>query len=86
MGDRVKTDRLMGNVAAVLLDYVGANDIDLVVMCSHGRSGLSRFAPGQSAARGSYRFDTLSSPAGHRAVAVSSQPSATIKVRPVPRS
>jgi nucleotide-binding universal stress UspA family protein len=51
MGDRVKTDRLMGNVAAELLDYVSANDIDLIVMCSHGRSGLSRFALGSIADR-----------------------------------
>jgi nucleotide-binding universal stress UspA family protein len=51
MGDRVKTDRLVGNVAAELLDYVSAHDIDLVVMCSHGRSGLSRFALGSIADR-----------------------------------
>ena len=40
-----------GDVAATLLDYERDVGIDLVVMCSHGRSGLARFVLGSVAER-----------------------------------
>ncbi len=40
-----------GDISASLLDYERANGIDLVTMCSHGRSGLARFSLGSIAAR-----------------------------------
>ncbi len=40
-----------GDVAATLLDYERDAGIDLVVLCSHGRSGLARFVLGSVAER-----------------------------------
>ncbi len=40
-----------GDVAATLLDYQRDAEIDLVVLCSHGRSGLARFVLGSVAER-----------------------------------
>ncbi len=40
-----------GDVAATLLDYERDARIDLVVVCSHGRSGLARFVLGSVAER-----------------------------------
>lgn len=45
-GLRAHAAPLTGHAAAALLDYERAAGIDLVVMCSHGRSGLARFAFG----------------------------------------
>ncbi len=42
---------LTGQVAPTLLDYERQTPIDLVVMCSHGRGGLARFALGSVAER-----------------------------------
>ena len=50
-GLAVQMAALDGNVAAALLDYEREAGIDLVVMCSHGRSGLARFALGSVAER-----------------------------------
>lgn len=50
-GIQVRAERLEGNISATLLDYERAAAIDLVVMCSHGRSGLARFALGSVADR-----------------------------------
>lgn len=50
-GLTVRADAPEGNVAVSLLDYERAAAIDLVVMCSHGRSGLVRFALGSVAER-----------------------------------
>jgi nucleotide-binding universal stress UspA family protein len=50
-GGTVYADRLVGNTAAALLDYERTAGIDLIVMCSHGRSGLARFAVGSIADR-----------------------------------
>ncbi len=50
-GVAVQTAALEGNVGAALLDYEREAAIDLVVMCSHGRSGLARFALGSVAER-----------------------------------
>jgi nucleotide-binding universal stress UspA family protein len=50
-GLRAQAAPLTGHAAAALLDYERAAGIDLVVMCSHGRSGLARFAFGSVADR-----------------------------------
>jgi nucleotide-binding universal stress UspA family protein len=46
---QVRTLHLTGRAAATLLDYERDAHIDLVVMASHGRSGLARFALGSVA-------------------------------------
>jgi nucleotide-binding universal stress UspA family protein len=48
-GVHVRTKQMVGYAAASLLDYERDTGIDLVVMCSHGRSGLARFALGSVA-------------------------------------
>jgi nucleotide-binding universal stress UspA family protein len=50
-GVHVRTEQMVGYAAAALLDYERDAGIDLVVMCSHGRSGLARFALGSVAER-----------------------------------
>lgn len=51
-GIRVETEALSGTPATALLDYLGSDgdhQVDLVVMCSHGRTGLRRWALGSIA-------------------------------------
>jgi nucleotide-binding universal stress UspA family protein len=48
-GVHVRTEHMVGYAAATLLDYERDAGIDLVVMCSHGRTGLARFALGSVA-------------------------------------
>jgi nucleotide-binding universal stress UspA family protein len=50
-GVPVRTEQMLGIAAAALLDYERDAGIDLVVMCSHGRTGLARFALGSVAER-----------------------------------
>ena len=50
-GVPVRTEQMVGYAAATLLDYERDAGIDLVVMCSHGRTGLARFALGSVAER-----------------------------------
>ena len=50
-GLQVRTELLTGMAATSLLDYEQAAGIDLLVMCSHGRSGMARFALGSVADR-----------------------------------
>ena len=50
-GVHVRTEQMVGYAAAALLDYERDAGIDLVVMCSHGRTGLARFALGSVAER-----------------------------------
>lgn len=45
-GVDVVTNVLSGRPARTILDYVADNDIDLVVMGTHGRRGLDRFLLG----------------------------------------
>jgi len=45
-GITVKTDVLLGHPAEEIINYVKYNEIDLIVMSSHGRSGPSRWAYG----------------------------------------
>ena len=42
---------LRGNVAEAILDYARKNEIDLVIMSTHGRSGIARWAMGSVADR-----------------------------------
>jgi nucleotide-binding universal stress UspA family protein len=48
-GAHVRTEQMLGDVTAILLDYERDAGIDLVVMCSHGRTGLTRFVLGSVA-------------------------------------
>jgi len=50
-GIKCKTDVLVGRVADSLIDYVDANEIDLVLIATHGRSGISRWVRGSIADR-----------------------------------
>ena len=50
-GVKYKMDVLSGNVADSLVDYVGANEIDLILIATHGRSGISRWVRGSIADR-----------------------------------
>ncbi len=50
-GLSIQVAQLDGPPAAALLDYVREADIDLVVMTSRGRSGLTRWAVGSVADR-----------------------------------
>ena len=50
-GIKYKMDVLVGNVSDSLVDYVDANEIDLVLIATHGRSGLSRWVRGSIADR-----------------------------------
>jgi len=52
---RVEGEQLFGKPIEALLAYESDKDIDLVVMCSHGRSALARFALG-SVAYGLVRY------------------------------
>jgi nucleotide-binding universal stress UspA family protein len=50
-GFTVQAKQLVGDPASGLLDYEHSGPIDLVAMCSHGRTGLARFALGSVAER-----------------------------------
>ena len=48
-GLAVKTEVLAGNPAEKIIEYVKANGIDLVIMSTHGRLGVSRLVFGSVA-------------------------------------
>jgi nucleotide-binding universal stress UspA family protein len=48
---RVSTTTKIGSVAACIIDYAESNQIDLIAMCTHGRTGLARWALGSVADR-----------------------------------
>jgi nucleotide-binding universal stress UspA family protein len=50
-GVQARSEALTGMAALSLLEYEQAAHIDLLVMCSHGRSGIARFALGSVADR-----------------------------------
>ena len=50
-GINFKAYVLVGPVADKLVDYVDANEIDLVLIATHGRSGISRWVRGSIADR-----------------------------------
>jgi nucleotide-binding universal stress UspA family protein len=47
----VKTVSLVGDVARSIVDYAKKTEVDMIVMASHGRSGVSRVAYGSVADR-----------------------------------
>jgi nucleotide-binding universal stress UspA family protein len=47
----VTTATTMGSVADSIIDYAEANHVDLIAMCTHGRTGLARWALGSVADR-----------------------------------
>jgi len=48
-GLKVRYDLLMGKPADAIIDYVSENPVNLIVMSTHGRSGLSRWVYGSVA-------------------------------------
>jgi nucleotide-binding universal stress UspA family protein len=50
-GLRVTTSTAIGAVADCIIEYAEANHVDLVAMCTHGRTGLARWALGSVADR-----------------------------------
>lgn len=50
-GIKVSTARQIGGVADVIIEFAEANGIDLIAMCTHGRTGLARYALGRVADR-----------------------------------
>ncbi len=47
----IKSEVVVGNAAEAIAEYVGKNGIDLIVMATHGRSGISRWVWGSVADR-----------------------------------
>jgi nucleotide-binding universal stress UspA family protein len=45
-GVNVTTKVVIGDPAEEIVDYAADNDVDLIVMCSHGRGGISRWVFG----------------------------------------
>jgi nucleotide-binding universal stress UspA family protein len=45
----VKTEMLIGPIAESIVDYAASHSVDLIVMCTHGRSGYSRWFLGSVA-------------------------------------
>ncbi len=57
----IRVEARLGMVAETIIDCAEENDVDLIVMCSHGRTGFSRWVYGSIAEkvlRGA-RCDTL---------------------------
>jgi nucleotide-binding universal stress UspA family protein len=50
-GLQVSTAIQMGGVANAIIEHAEANQIDLIAMCTHGRTGLARWAMGSVADR-----------------------------------
>lgn len=48
-GFNVRTESRFGNAADEIVDYTEKNEVDLIIMASHGRSGLTRWAYGSVA-------------------------------------
>ena len=48
-GVSVRSEGLLGGAADNIVDYAAKNGVDLIVMASHGRSGVSRWAYGSVA-------------------------------------
>lgn len=47
----MKTDSRLGDPAGEIVDYASKNGVDLIVMASHGRTGVARWALGSVAER-----------------------------------
>jgi len=50
-GSEIKTEVLKGKIAESLAEYATQNDYDLVIIATHGRSGISRWVWGSVADR-----------------------------------
>ncbi len=50
-GIEASTATWVGPVAESIIDYAEVNDADLIAMCTHGRTGLARWALGSVADR-----------------------------------
>ena len=50
-GVKVQTEVIVGKVADTLVDYTEANNIDLILIATHGRSGIRRWVRGSIADR-----------------------------------
>ena len=50
-GTVVTSDHVYGNADEEILNYAEKNNVDLIIMATHGRSGISRFAFGSVADR-----------------------------------
>jgi len=50
-GINARPDIIHGKAAAALIDFVTKNEIDLVIIATHGRSGVSRWVWGSVADR-----------------------------------
>ena len=48
-GVKFQTEVLVGRIGDNLIDYIRANDFDLILIATHGRSGLSRWVRGSVA-------------------------------------
>jgi len=48
-GFNVKTASVLGKPAEEIVDYASKNGVDLIIMASHGRAGVSRWAYGSEA-------------------------------------
>lgn len=50
-GNALRTEVLLGTVSESLIDYVEKNHIDLILIATHGRSGVTRWVRGSVADR-----------------------------------
>ena len=48
---RIYTEAVIGSVSEMIVDYVENNGVDLIIMATHGRSGVSRWVRGSVADR-----------------------------------
>jgi len=66
----VKTEVLAGNPAKEIIEYSSNNDVDLIIMSTHGRSGVSRIVFGSVADKVIRQTEVpiLLKPAGHIAI------------------
>jgi len=51
VGLNVQADMLSGDAAEAIVDYASDNGVDLIIMATHGRSGVRRWAMGSVADR-----------------------------------
>ena len=50
-GVNVQAEAISGSVAPTIADYAADNEVDLIIMATHGRSGVSRWVWGSVADR-----------------------------------
>ncbi len=50
-GAKIKTEVVMGNAVETITDYATKNKVDLIIIATHGRSGVSRWVWGSVADR-----------------------------------